>query len=296
MEREKIPIKKDIYIIKNDINNKVYIGQAINTKTRFQSHCKPSAIFEGDAIAVDIQKYGKQHFWYEILESQIENYNEKEKEYIKIYNCKEPKGYNKHSGGEEPPIMRGSEHPSAILNDKQIVALTNDLLNTKISLAKLSKKYGFNSRTSVSEFNLGKTYFRKNIDYPIRKNIQIGKLSETDIDEILDRLKYSYDSYEDIGFDYNIEARAISRINKGISHTRTDETYPIRTWRNTSHKPNLTYDEVTQIINLLLHTHLSLREISRQTNCEYRDILNIKNGTSKIYHRIGLTYPLRSNN
>ena len=34
---------KDIYIIKNDINEKVYIGQAIDVKQRFQSHCKPSA-------------------------------------------------------------------------------------------------------------------------------------------------------------------------------------------------------------------------------------------------------------
>ena len=31
------------YIIENDINNKVYIGQAIDAKIRFQSHCKPSA-------------------------------------------------------------------------------------------------------------------------------------------------------------------------------------------------------------------------------------------------------------
>lgn len=29
-------MKKDIYIIKNDINNKVYIGQAKNAKERFK--------------------------------------------------------------------------------------------------------------------------------------------------------------------------------------------------------------------------------------------------------------------
>jgi group I intron endonuclease len=289
-------MKKDIYIIKNDINNKVYIGQAVNTKTRFQGHCKPSAIFDGDAVAVDIQKYGKQHFWYEILESQIENYNEKEITYIKLYDCKIPKGYNKNNGGEEPPVMKGSEHPSAILNDKQVNALTNDLLNTNISFNNLSEKYGFGSRTSISEFNLGKIYFRKDINYPIRKEIQVGKLSKTDVDEILERLKYSYDSYEEISSDYEVEVRTISRINKGMFHRKTNEKYPIRTWRNTSNKPNLTYDEVTQIINLLLHTKLSLREIGRQTNCEYRDVLNIKNGTSKIYNRKGLTYPLRLNN
>ena len=33
-------IKKDIYIIKNDINEKVYIGQSIDSKNRFKEHCK----------------------------------------------------------------------------------------------------------------------------------------------------------------------------------------------------------------------------------------------------------------
>ena len=33
-------LKKDIYIIKNRINSKVYIGQAINSAERFISHCK----------------------------------------------------------------------------------------------------------------------------------------------------------------------------------------------------------------------------------------------------------------
>lgn len=35
-------IKKDIYIIKNDINDKVYIGQSVNSQERFRSHCKPN--------------------------------------------------------------------------------------------------------------------------------------------------------------------------------------------------------------------------------------------------------------
>ena len=36
-------MKKDIYVIKNKINNKVYVGQAINSKERFIAHCKPSS-------------------------------------------------------------------------------------------------------------------------------------------------------------------------------------------------------------------------------------------------------------
>ena len=79
-------MKKDIYVIKNDINNKVYVGQAINTKQRFQNHCKPSSSKYNDLVSRAIQKYGKSHFWYEILESQIENYDEREKYWISYYN------------------------------------------------------------------------------------------------------------------------------------------------------------------------------------------------------------------
>ena len=66
-------IKKDIYIIKNDINDKVYIGQSINSEERFKSHCKGA--YDNSIIDRAIAKYGKQHFWYEILENQVENYN-----------------------------------------------------------------------------------------------------------------------------------------------------------------------------------------------------------------------------
>ena len=85
-------IKKDIYIIKNDINNKVYIGQSLNSENRFKSHCKPNK--DNSLIDKAIQKYGKEHFYYEILESQIENYNEREKYWIEYYNSKKTNGYN----------------------------------------------------------------------------------------------------------------------------------------------------------------------------------------------------------
>ena len=51
-----------------------------------------------------IQKYGAHNFWYEILESQIEDYNEKEVYWIKKYNSVKPNGYNIQTGGEEPVI------------------------------------------------------------------------------------------------------------------------------------------------------------------------------------------------
>lgn len=66
-------IKKDIYVI---INNKLYVGQSLNAEERFMSHCKGD--YNNSLIDKAIQKYGKKHFWFEIIESQIENYNERE--------------------------------------------------------------------------------------------------------------------------------------------------------------------------------------------------------------------------
>ena len=43
-------MEKDIYIIKNDLNDKVYIGQAIDCEQRFKNHCKPSSIKQNSLI------------------------------------------------------------------------------------------------------------------------------------------------------------------------------------------------------------------------------------------------------
>ena len=287
-------IKKDIYIIRNDINDKVYIGQSANTKQRFQSHCKPSAVYlNNELIAKAIQKYGKQHFWYEILENQIEDFNEKEKYYIQYFNSIAPNGYNISSGGETPPVLKGFNHPESKLTEIQVQLLTDNLLHSNLNFSELADKYGFASKTSISEFNKGITYVRE-ISYPIRKDTTNGKLSVSDIEEITTILRYTYRSFESIGQQYGVEARTISRINRGLAHHR-DIEYPIRE-AQVGKNNKLTYEQVTNIICDLLDTNFSLREIGLRNSCEYRDVLNIKNGTTKLYRRKELTYPLRPNN
>lgn len=289
-------MKKDIYIIKNDINNKVYIGQAKDAKSRFQAHCKPSSAHgENDLVAKDIQKYGKEHFSYEILESQVEDYNEKEKYYIRYYNSLLPNGYNIMEGGDQPPIMKGYEHPESLLDEESVQNLTNDLKYTDLSFVELAKKYNFESNTSISEFNKGITYVR-NIEYPIRKEVYNGKLTNKDVQDIINILKYTYRSYSDIANQYGLEYKAIQRINSGEMHYNPNIEYPIRDWRATNKPGKFTYEEISEIIYLLQNTTLSLREIAEKYNCEFRDIINIKNGTQKMYRRKDLAYPLRPNN
>lgn len=290
-------MRKDIYVIKNDINSKVYIGQAINVKKRFQAHCKPSAAYkDNELVAKAIQKYGKKHFWYEILEHNIENFNEREQYWIKYYNSVRPNGYNILSGGDMPPTYKGANHPEARLNDDILQYLITDLKYSNLSYRELSKKYNI-AITTIGEINNGRTYVQQNTTYPIRKTPNdCGKLSKTEALEIINLLKFTYLSYEEIGKKYNVEARAISRINKGTYHKNSNENYPIRNYANKSKKPKLTYEQVTEIINLLVNSNMSISKIAKQYAVGSNIIIGIKSGNNKMYKRAEYAYPLRKNN
>lgn len=87
----------EIYKITNLINNKCYIGQ---TKQgyfkRFQQHCSSDSL-----IGRAINKYGKENFIIEILESTTETSeaNKLEHFYILKNNCVVPNGYNANEYG-----------------------------------------------------------------------------------------------------------------------------------------------------------------------------------------------------
>mgnify|MGYP003226050423 FL=1 len=290
-------MKKDIYVIKNRINNLVYVGQAINSAERFIAHCKPSSIVSGNSI-IDkaIQKYGANNFWFEIIEQQVENYNEREKYWIKELNTIYPNGYNIQQGGEEPPVYYGIEHPlSTFSNIEEIRSLKNDLKNSQMSLSEIAKKYQTSKRT-VMRINQGLHYEDVNETYPIRKVPLInGKLTNGQVKEIIEILKFTYRQYEDIGKQYGVSSSTIRKINSGEIHKQTDISYPIRKYKN-SGSPNCTYAQVTEIIDLLTTTNISYNQISKCYNIDLQTIYLIKNGTAKRYRRDGYSYPLRKNN
>lgn len=93
-----------IYIIKNDINDKVYIGQTIQKlQKRFNGHCCYSKSDRSSNMYIKraIHKYGKDKFHiYLIEEVPIEQLNEKEKYWIAYYDSYN-NGYNLTLGGQE---------------------------------------------------------------------------------------------------------------------------------------------------------------------------------------------------
>lgn len=289
-----VGIVKDIYIIKNDINDKVYIGQSINAEERFVQHCKPSSAKDGSLIAKAIQKYGKEHFWMEILEKQIENYNEREIYWIEFYNSLTPNGYNIQKGGENPPVLYSIEHGNSSIKDSEILLmLKNDLKNTKLPYSELAKKYNTNKKT-VLRINHGISYSELSESYPLRKEPNLsGKLTEEQVDEIIDILKYSYRQYGDISKQYGVGIKAIQEINLGTAHKRIDLSYPIRKYKN-SGQPALTYEEVTEVINLLKNTIISKREIAKIFGLKSHSTINaIDSGSALRYRREDEDYPIR---
>lgn len=282
---------KDIYVIKNKVNDYWYIGQAKNTEERFKKHCKNCS--NDSVIDKAIKLFGKENFWYEILESQIPNYNERERYWIQFFNTKVPNGYNVQDGGEAPPVFYGINHPlSGFNNMNEVEALKNDLRNTTMSLSEIADKYHQSKRT-VLRINQGLHYEKIGEEYPIRKRPNMnGKLTDEDVDEIIEILKYSYRQYSDISKQYGVGIRAIQTINTGESHRRENESYPIRKYKN-SGIPALTYEQVTEITDLLSSTNISCNELSRMYNVNLNEIYLVNNGKSKRYHRDQYTYPLR---
>ena len=75
-----------IYIIKNNINTKVYIGQTIQTLGKRFSNHKIASNFEDTKFYRAIRKYGKENFYIELIEEvPQEELNNRECYWIKFY-------------------------------------------------------------------------------------------------------------------------------------------------------------------------------------------------------------------
>ncbi|MGM7635535.1 helix-turn-helix domain-containing protein [Bacillus sp. Hm123] len=93
-----------IYLIRNFITGKCYIGQTIqNPEDRFKQHLKLLKTNENQLISKAIRKYGEKSFEFTILESNIpeEKLNEKEIDYIQKLDTLYPNGYNLSEGGQK---------------------------------------------------------------------------------------------------------------------------------------------------------------------------------------------------
>lgn len=277
-------MKKDIYIIRNKINDKVYIGQADFAWRRWGTHLRDAHSKPKTVIDKAIKKYGEKNFWYELLESQIQNYDEKEIFWIKKYNSQVPNGYNVAPGGKG--TGSGINHVSSSINSQEILDLIIDDIKTgELPFEKIAKKYqiGF---SVVQGINSGAYYHNEYLKYPIREYF----LSNEKLKRLIYSLKYELDkSIQDIANEFDLCPSTVSEINTGKERTVNWVNYPIRIGKIT----NPLYEKHEEIKELLLSTQLTFQEIARKYNVAIGSIQAINVGKSWIDNNIN--YPIRKN-
>ena len=283
-------MKKDIYIIKNKINNKVYIGQAKNAAERWMSHLA-NAKYENKSnrysqvIHRAMIKYGIEHFYYEILEYQISNYDEREQYWINHYNSTVPNGYNVAIGGKGNGS--GLNSPLTVFeNDEQLLSCISEISSSNKTFINIARKYGCCAEV-ISAINNGTLYrMDDRFVYPLRNTDT--RYSPEKLKQIRYSLKYETDlTLFDIAQKYNIDASQVSAINNGhIYYVKTD-TYPLRNKR----KQDLSKDTMLNIINDIMYSDLCLSDIAKKYNVSRNIITGINKGYN--YKQPNMIYPLR---
>lgn len=224
-------MKKAIYKITNILNNKCYIGQSNNPMERWKQH-KYQAIQEKDkgksAIHDALREVGIENFNFEII-GWFEDYNEKEKEYIKKYNSLIPTGYNIMEGGEEPPHKYGEEHHNSKFSQELIDKIIDDLLSKKYTQKEIQDKYNVNQQLLTS-INRGITHRRPGLEYPIIKTSKYHCSNEI-FEQICYLLKNSQCTCAEIGQYFGFSSSTIKAINIGRNHHIDNINYPIRNFR-----------------------------------------------------------------
>lgn len=167
-----------IYLFRNTINNKVYIGKSIDLENRYLSHLRNYTNENLDDYDTKfyraLRKYGFHNFDYNILEQQSfyteEELNEKEIYYISYYNATDDNfGYNIQKGGKDTAVPRK-------LTEAQILAIKQEIISSSISFEEIAQKFSV-SCSMISMINSGKAW--PNIgehNFPLRENCYIKNI------------------------------------------------------------------------------------------------------------------------
>jgi group I intron endonuclease len=159
-----------VYKITNIINNKIYIGCAIDYEVRIKAHrsCKyKGALLLHRAFL----KYGIDNFAFEV----IQNYNTKEDMlqgeimFIEQYNSISPNGYNLHFGGKggkiqltEKQLLQRKQHAKSLTqlhigNKYNLGRVTSDETKEKISKKLKGQTRTGDTKTKISKSKIGNT-------------------------------------------------------------------------------------------------------------------------------------------
>lgn len=195
-----------IYKIVNDLNDKVYVGQTIQSLTaRFQKHCSLSDdLGRTMAIKKAILKYGREHFRIELIEEcDVSELNEREQYWIEFYNAY-TEGYNCTKGGQ------GCGHSQKLTQDEE-----EELI--------ILYKMGVSSLVLASLFKVDKTTV---LNYVKKHGLKIHHILENivDVEKLKTYIRENEPSVSEVAEKFHISKSSVYNILKKAN----DETLVIR--------------------------------------------------------------------
>lgn len=270
---------KTIYKVTNLINGKAYVGQTNNFHRRYNEHKRHIA--NGDKLLyLAIEKYGWENFLMEIIEENVENYNEREQYWIRELNTLTPNGYN-------IDLIASHTNSHIVLKDFQIKEIKDKLKNTDLSYKEIAKQYNLKSEQTIRDINRGILYREKTISYPIRP--QRNAFARERAIKVIDDLKNTNMNFNQLAEKYNCSSVCISNINTGRI-TIEGEEYPIR--KNTRKGQKFSKETIISIYNDILNSNMTWKELSEKYNCNMKVFQHINQG--KTNRLEGYTFPLRA--
>ena len=214
-----------IYLITNDVNSKVYVGQTIQTlNKRFNGHCCYSKSDRSSNMYIKraIHKYGRDKFHITLIEEcPLDLLNEREKYWISFYNSYN-EGYNLTKGGQDSNYFNLHRLEEII----DIKKFEQYILEFKPLATEVAKHFGI-SKCSV--YNLIKRIGNPNLvldSYNPRKGKTIEDIDKNEL------IKLYNDGWSilDLVKKYKIKKNKISKLFKeqGITIRRGIKGYKHR--------------------------------------------------------------------
>lgn len=244
-----------IYIIKNKINNKCYIGKSKNVKNRLQyGHLRllNNNKHYNEYLQYSWNKYGSINFEFNIIEEcEEKELNEKEKYWIKYYKSNNREyGYNLTSGGD------GLNNP-------------NEEVRAKMSRWQQGKCLSYTTRKKISNALKGENnpFYGKNHSIETKEKISASRTGQLLSEESIRKRTESRKNFK-----FSEESKlkmSNSAKNKKINKLRMGK-------KNKQDRPSIQFtdDEIKDILKLRLNNY-SISYIANKYNVSVTPIQRI---------------------
>ena len=158
-----------IYKIRNKINNKIYVGSAINFKNRVKvhKHRLRNNIHHSPRLQNSWNKHGGENFLFEVLEiCEKDNLINREQYYIDLLNP----WFNICKIAGSSLGVKHTDEAKLNMSKAQIGKTMSDDAKKKISESHKGMKHSQQTKENIRNVNLGKKQLKETIEKRVQKN------------------------------------------------------------------------------------------------------------------------------